>query len=206
MVREIINVIAGGPSIREMNLDMDKVLDTGFTIGVNQSCVDYDVDCALTMDRLFMENRYELLKSKGIETHFRRCAWKLGHTWEQLNLFEGDIESEFMSDKEHILAGNNSGACGINLAYKMRPRKIFLFGFDMRVGTDGRHHHHNEYEWGKKKLSDSKYHHWTKDNRFLNIMNQCREQGIEIFNVSPNSKISHIPKLDWKAYQSVLKT
>lgn len=198
--KALINIIAGGSSVSQFN--MDEVLDTGFTIGVNQSSVDFDVDMAISMDRLFMEGRYKILERKGVPTYFRRCAWKLGYHWDQLELFDGDIKTEFMTDRYGILVGNNSGACAINKAYQLRPKKLFLFGFDM-CAPKGKHHHHKEYEWTPDNVSASKYNYWNK--RFKTIYRQLRDNDIEVFNVSPNSAIKEIPKLDWEGYRNELK-
>lgn len=198
--QDIINIIAGGPSVNYLRTDF--IYEHGFTIGVNESSILNKCDLAISMDRLWMEGRYKQLIENQTPTLFRRCAWKLGHDWEHLELFDGDVKTEFMSDRKGILVGNNSGTVAINKAWQMNPKKVFLFGFDMQVVNKQRHYH-KEYEWAKQKVSDGKYTHWLK--RFKNIYRQFRDKDIEIFNVNPDSAIKEIPKINFDCYMQHVK-
>ena len=76
----------------------------------------------------------------------RRALGKLGGfnptLWPRVNVFECDHHTDELSDAPDQLNGPNSGYCALNLAYKMRPRVVYLFGFDHRPG-----HFHSESEW-----------------------------------------------------------
>jgi hypothetical protein len=53
------------------------------------------------------------------------------------------------TDQVGVLNGTNSGLCGFNLAYQMRPKQILLFGFDMKRGPNGEAHWFPDYPWAK---------------------------------------------------------
>lgn len=203
---ENIIIIAGGPSVGDM--PCHELVDYGYVIGVNESSVLLPCHEALSMDRLWMEARYEALQWKEIPTWFRRCAWKLDVSWPFLELFDGDIHAENMTDKPRKLCGKNSGMCALNLAYQRKPKNVFMFGFDMR--TEGKRHYfydQNELIEAKKKItgkpikanqSGGKYAQWLP--MFSNIARQFSVEGIKVYNVCPQSTIDVFEKIDWKRF------
>lgn len=207
MDKETIIIIGGGPSVKDCH--PETLHEFAFTIGVNEASVLVSCHTAVSMDRLWMEARYELLEAKKIPTFFRRCAWKKGYEWDLLELFNGDVHAESMSDKPGSLFGKNSGVCAVNLAYQKKPKRLFLFGFDMK--TD-QHKNHYFYDPGdlierKRKITDkhvpvkqsgSKYKYWLP--MYTNVARQCKDAGIEVFNVSPDSAIDVFKKINYKEF------
>lgn len=206
---ENIIIIGGGPSIKE--LPETDLRPYGRVIAANESAILMPCDVALSMDRLWMEARYKELAKKEIPTYFRRCAWKLGHSWPALNLFEGNVHVMEMSEESGVLHGKNSGACAINLAYQWRPKNIFLFGFDMKLGPNKTNYFYDDKELidikskneGKKikhNQSNSKYAEWLKQFKF--IRKQVDTAGINVLNVNTDSAIPDFEKITFEEFKS----
>lgn len=196
MAQKTISIIGGGPSIKKM--EIRKVPERTFTIGVNESSILLPTDIAISMDRLWMEGRWEKLKAESRKTYFRVCAWKLRHQWSTLQTFEGDIRDPIMTKEEGKLVGNNSGACALNLAYQMKPEILFLFGYDMRIDTVKEHYWYKDYEWSKPNRSGSKYNYWLE--RFPIIAKQFEDDGIKVYNVNPDSAIKEFEKITFHQF------
>lgn len=210
MDKDII-IIASGPSITDV--PAEELINYGHVIGVNESSILFPCNVAVSMDRLWMEARYEFLEYKQISTYFRKCAWKKGYMWDFLTLFDGDVHSEKMSDERGKLFGKNSGTCAINLAYQMRPKRIFLFGFDMKVNKKKEHYFYDPFDLNERKReitdkkinpnqSDSKYKYWLP--MFNIIAEQCEQAGIDVYNVNQNSAIEVFPKIDWSDFEKLI--
>ena len=201
-----IIIIAGGPSVGTM--PCHELVNYGHVIGVNESSVLLPCHEAISMDRLWMEARYEKLQWAEIPVWFRKCAWKVDANWCHLNLFDGNVHVTGLSDVNGQLFGKNSGMCAINLAYQRRPRRIFLFGFDMRASSKQHYFYNiNQLIDDKKKItnrdikinqSDSKYKEWLP--AFVPISQQLNSAEIKVYNVCPDSAINVFEKIGWKDF------
>ena len=94
----------------------------------------------------------------------------------------------------------NSGAASISLAAQLGVKKIYLLGFDMKVGEKGNQHFHRHYKSGKtnsprdpRKLP---FHRHVRC--FPSIARDAKRLGIEIINLSPDSTIDVFPKMTLK--------
>lgn len=206
---ENIIIVGGGPSIK--GLPLDEISQHGLTIGVNESSVMMPCHIAVSMDRLWMEARYEQLIDLGVTSYFRRCAWKLGYVWEHLRLFNGDIECNAMSDDIDTLTGRNSGQCAMNLAYLMSPKNIFLFGFDMCTDKEGNHYFYDikklndrKREVTDKKIQDKtsagKYKSEPWMRKFHFMADEFKKKNINVYNVSEISTINCYPKINYEEF------
>lgn len=167
----------------------------GLIIGINDSALYLPrCDVAVSMDRLWTENRWDWLCGRKIESYIRVAALKSvpftkDTSW--LHPFECDYKSSEFSTKPGILNGTNSGLVGFNLAYTMMPEVIFLFGFDLRSGPNGEKYWHPDHPWGggtkPKKLVE-----WSKE--FHTAAKQCRTSGIRVINCSSRSLIADFEK------------
>lgn len=199
-----IIIIAGGESVKD--IPADELVNYGHVIGVNESAYLFNCHTAISMDRLWMEARYKELEKKNCITYFRKCAWKKGYIWPRLRLFDGDIHSKHMSMEDGVLAGKNSGDCACNLAYKMKPDEIYLFGFDMRGGyfydqTElTKIKEENEGKKIKINQSDSKYKAWIE--KFNNNAKQFKEAGIDVYNVSPSSALTCFKRIGYGEFRN----
>jgi hypothetical protein len=145
---ETISVVAGGWSVSQIEL----ARIPGTIIAINDSAIHLPrFDIVVSMDRLWTEYRWAELRRLQRPAHIRRAAMKSmpGEKWPWLRLFDCDHTSPVFTDQVGVLNGTNSGLCGFNLAYQMRPRKILLFGFDMKRGPNGEAHWFPDYPWAK---------------------------------------------------------
>ncbi len=84
-----------------------------------------------------------------LQAHFRGQMWtrdkpaavRLG-----LKHVRAENRDGLTTDPSAINTGGNSGYAGINLAYLFGGRELALVGFDMKLASDGRAHHHGNHE------------------------------------------------------------
>ena len=101
--------------------------------------------------------------------------------------------------KGFISWNQNSGAAAINLAVHLGVTKIYLLGFDMKVGPTKRQHWHTHYNSGKKGPRDPRklpFHRHILG--FPKIATDAKRFGVEIINVSPDSAIKSFKKVSLK--------
>ncbi len=188
-------VIGGGASVRKV--DLNKL--SGFVIGVNDSSFHAPVNAAISMDRIFTEYRWEHLKAlgeAGAQVWSRVSAMQnIKGDWPWLTRFACDYTSTVMVDKPATLNGTNSGMCGLNLAYRMRPKRVFLLGFDLCVDERGESYWYPPDPWGKpyRPIPRKHYAAWAKG--YDGPAKQFKEAGIEVLNVSPSSLITAFRKI-----------
>lgn len=177
MVHETIVVLAGGKSASKF--DLQKLQGLGFVIGVNDAAIHAPVDCAVSMDRTWCENRYLKIKKLNIDFYARYEAFlNIQERWPKLKLFQNDRLSNDMTDSEYSLNGINSGFCALNLAYKMKPKRVMALGFDCEKTG----YWYPPYEWQMAKeprgiTSEWSYSQWKKGLPY--IKEQFRHAGIE---------------------------
>lgn len=185
----VVSVVAGGWSF--VGEGWDKCILPGQVIAVNDAAIHLPhPDIIVSMDRLWTENRWDQICARRLPTYLRRAAVQ-NKDWERLpfiQVFECDHETNpvLMSPGPSTLNGTNSGICGINKAYTMRPQEIWLFGFDMQLGPSNQAHWYPPYAWststGPKRLQE-----WST--QFGVIARQCRAAGIKVVNASSRSLI-----------------
>lgn len=195
MAENDIIIIGGGPSV--LDFDINQITPRGLVIGVNDAAIHADVDVAVSMDRLWFENRYQMLLDRELPTYIRRSATQniIERHLEGFNLFECDNESNRMSKDERILNGTNSGMCAVNLAYVWKPKRVWLFGFDMKRADDGRPYWYPPYPWAKPEggTGAKKYAQWA--DQFEDIFLQFADAGIMLMNVNERSAIKGVPQV-----------
>lgn len=174
---DVISIIAGGRSVR--GIDLRRI--PGTRIGVNDSFVHAECDIAVSMDRLWAENRWAALSHEGKPTYLRDAAARnLGEPPPWLTIFSCDISRMDLSEDWKALNGNNSGFCALNIAYLARPRKIFLFGFDMCGG-----YWYPGYSWNPTGTKGGRLRKWSKE--FAVAAKQLTKAGIEVVNVGTSA-------------------
>lgn len=193
-----ISVVAGGWSFSKV--PHSRV--PGYLIAVNDSAYymrrRIGVDEIVSMDRLWSEHRWAWMQMKQTAAYLRRSALKsLPHALqngEWLHTFECDHETSIFSIDPARLNGQNSGICALNRAWLLKPKVLFLFGFDMQNGPAGERHWHPPYPWtaewstGEKKFID-----WTRE--FDLIAQQFKNIGTRVWNVSERTRIRSFPIL-----------
>lgn len=200
MTIEVISVIAGGWSLTEI----DRMRIPGLRIGVNDAAWRLPCTMGVTMDRLFFEGRFDSLVEAYPASHagafyFRKGINKRAPAPNGWIPFDCDHTSATMA-LEYFpscrLNGLNSGICAINLAFRIKPKRVILWGFDMQRGPRGEPYWHAPYTWAKPggATTGGKYLEWTR--AFGEIANQFRSAGIDLVNASPRSLINTIKKVD----------
>lgn len=197
---ETISVIGSGWSLE--GVDLARI--PGFRIGVNDSAWRTPVDLGVTMDRLFFEGRQQQLArefspDKHGAFYYRAGIDKAGVAPPHWVGFDCDHTSAKMSldwAPRTRLNGLNSGICAINLAYRIEPQRVILWGFDMCRSRDGRPYYHEPYPWAKQAgaTTGGKYEEWR--NHFPQILAQFNAAGIELLNASLGSAVTCLKKID----------
>jgi len=180
---DAIVVIGGGSSVKSM--DVNEICKRGYSIGINGSNLSAPVDIGVSMDRRWAETYHNDIVGKPFWLR------KTFHKWPELRSFSCDYESDVFSETDGKLNGRHSGYCGFNLAYQMKPKTIYLFGFDM-----GGNYWHTPYPW-KGKEKDRLYKVWIAG--FEVAKRICDEKGIKVYVVG-DSKINCFPKISYKQF------
>lgn len=197
-----ITIVASGWSVRDISL----AHLCGQIIGVNDAaCHLPAVDIVVSMDRRWTEYRWGWICRRARAAWLRRSAVQnLDYSREVaagwLHVFECDHESTKFSDVPGTLNGTNSGLVALNLAYQLRPSRIFLLGFDMRRDRSGRASWHAPYPWAPSgATSNGKYAAWAK--QFRDAAACFAGIDCDVWNVSPGSAITAFAKMSPAVYR-----
>lgn len=193
-----VTVIAGGWSVR--NVAIDRLC--GLVIAVNDAAYHLPKypDIVVSMDRLWSEYRWDWMQNRAGETWLRRSAVQNLDTraaiearW--LHVYDCDNNSDQFTRRRGWLNGMNSGACALNLAWRLKPRRLFLLGFDMNRDTQGRASWHPPYPWTPPTgaTTNGTYAKWAKS--FNRVALEFAGIGCEVWNVSSTSAIKAFPKM-----------
>jgi len=193
---QTMSIIGGGWSFA--NVDPAKL--PGHVISVNEAAVLLDpqtIHYGVSMDRLWCEHRYSLLKQRKVLMFGRRAAVKNLMDWEDQGfvIFDNDHTSIRFSESMGTLNGTNSGMCALNLAYKMRPKLLYLFGFDHCRSPAGKAYWHEPYPWADPMgaTKPGKYAEWSRQYDAAAAL--FKGYGCQVFNVSPQSSIQVFDKI-----------
>lgn len=198
-----ITIVAGGWSVRDVSL----AHLCGQIIGVNDAAFNLPVvDIVVSMDRRWTEYRWGWICRRARSAWLRRSAVQnLDYSQEAaagwLHIFECDHESTRFSDAAGTLNGTNSGLVALNLAYQLRPSRLYLLGFDMcRDRVTGRASWHAPYPWAPSgATSNGKYATWSK--QFSEAAACFADIGCDVWNVSPASAITAFAKMSPAEYR-----
>ncbi len=189
--KQPVYVLAGGPSIRDQNLEL---LKNKIVVGVNNSYLFGDwVNCCWFGDRRWFHwHKEDLIKFKGL---IYTCAPEDSSYFKNIIIVERDIKKKYgISNNPNKVSWNgNSGSSCIDFCIKMGASTVILLGFDMTISKDHLTHWHGGHPKGSmsNKPASMPY------NRFLNsfkpIKEDCAALGIEVINTSPISKIKEFP-------------
>jgi hypothetical protein len=186
------HIIGGGPSAK--GLDFSKL--RGTVIGVNDSFFNTRCDYVVSIDGRWMRHRWDKLNACDAPGWLRRDSFEkhvgLQRAWPSLTLGDCKVFENGTGPGLHCLHGNNSGLVALNYSYWMGHRKIFLYGFDMGfMGTQK--HWYPDYEWAAKGA----HMYPAFIDQFKGVAKILEEDGIEVFNVSPGSKLECFKKVTY---------
>lgn len=191
-----VTVIAGGYSARRVRTENLP----GLIIAINDCFVHMRraPDVILTMDRLWTEHRWPDIVRSGLPFYCRStCIQNIAgaREYEGLKLYDCDNKTAVFSNDPITLNGTNSGTCGINLAYQLRPTHLFLVGFDMRPGPNGEAHWYPPYPWAPNGATKpGKFATWSRE--FELIKQQFTMLQTNVYNVSDRSLITAFDEMD----------
>lgn len=198
-----ITIVGGGWSVRDVSLNHL----CGQIIGVNDAALHLPVvDIVVSMDRLWSEHRWNWLCRRANETWLRRSAVQrlevskeVAAGW--LHIFNCDHDSASFSSEVDTLNGTNSGLVALNLAWRLRPSRVYLLGFDMRRDERGRASWYAAYPWAQPSgaTSNGKYATWAQE--FSDAARSFADIGCDVWNVSPASAITAFPKMTASEYR-----
>ena len=164
-----IAIIAGGCSAAAVNLA--NLCDRMHVIGVNDAAVYAPVHEVVTMDRLWLENRYEQLVASALPAHFRSGTAKcVDPQPPQFIAYTNNNSLDAgMSKERGHLNGSNSGAVAMNLAYQklasfspcLPNHKVYLIGFDFKLGPGKQKHWYPDHPW-KTSTKPAKLDEWGR--------------------------------------------
>lgn len=202
-----ITIIGGGWSV--LNVALDRLC--GEVIAVNDAAIlAPHWHHAISMDRLWAENRIDQLVLRSTETSPPRKIWLRRSAlqnitnyvkgWPWVQSFECDHTTSIFSATPGRFNGTNTGACALNLAWQLRPQRVFLLGFDMNRDAHGRAYWYPAYPWSSNNgaTTNGKYLSWAQ--QFKGAASAFRRIGCEVFNVSPASAIEAFPKMSPAQY------
>lgn len=196
---DVVSIISGGPSASL--IDLNQV--PGFVIGVNNASLHIPrIDAAVSMDRRWAEAYWPWCNERNengrLEVHLRpNAVLNIPDRPEWLRVYQCDHRMHIMSDEPGRLNGTNSGGIALNLAYQMRPKRLYLFGFDYRPGPK------NEWHWfehtgktdtvGAFSIHANRYRGWAQ--QFSDAGPKFKARGIQVLNVSDISMVTAFPKI-----------
>lgn len=196
-------IIAGGPSAA--GLDFEPLKEHGYILGVNDAAFNAHCHGVISMDGRWMRNRWDKLKDSGLDMFFRKSSvgkW-LGHPeHDKLKPFWVNCLADGLSEQWHTFYAKNSGFMALQYAYLMKPKRIYLFGFDLTT-HQGKEHWYPGYEWRREHKEIKTAKEWAADHDLAAV--QCKAQGIEVFNVSQISIITAYPQIEYREVLQCLK-
>lgn len=187
-----IFIIAGGLSVKNWeNYLKSSLQENVYRLGVNESSLRLLCQGAFTMDRLWFENRIKAIEFSGYDFFMRKQALKQECDYYNLHVVDVDHLTAGLNLSGKYLHGKNSGFAAFNLAVLCKPKRIFLFGFDMKSASANQPHWHENYAWNQKGKASS-YDKWIND---FEVAHEELEGTIDVYNCSDISKIKSFPKL-----------
>lgn len=186
-------VVAGGWTVSQFNTR--ELYRRGHVIGVNDAALWTNVHEALTMDRLWFENRWPYLRAAEVSSVWVRekCDCNVPRktkrdNWRTFRHYAKTVPSTTPGE----LHGGNSGTCAINLAFQRMSvgDRLFLLGFDMCSGPGNEPYWYPSYPWAAP-LGATKSGHFKKwANELEGFAQYATQQQFSVYNVSDRSKIN----------------
>jgi hypothetical protein len=192
-------VIGGGWSVSQFE-QLDELQVLGHVIGVNDAAIHTYVHEAVTMDRLWFENRWAKLRERRLQNVWVRekCDCNVPRkglldNWTTFKHFNTPLPSVLPG----VLHGGNSGTCAINLAFQqmLEGDTLYLLGFDMCNGPNGEPYWYPPYPWARPEGATKPGHfqQWSYD--METFAQFAKAKGFNVYNVSMRSQIKCFPKL-----------
>jgi hypothetical protein len=173
--------------------------------GINDAALWTDVHTCITMDRLWFENRWPYLKAKQVMDIWIREGCDKNVKVHHGKVFK-HLRTDYLQKDEGTLAGSNSGACALNLAYQHSKRgdNIYLLGFDMCKGPNGEPYWYPPYPWTQPAGATKPGHFRDWVVELSRFHAQLLVEGINVYNVTHRSELSVFPKISFDQMKGML--
>lgn len=198
-------IIGGGPSLLDMDWDELRRWnhrDHQYTIAVNEACLTVvpHADIAYWVDaRWYNWNKERLHLCKALKRYTSAHGQSVDYGG--ATFVENANEAPFYTNSKYV-AGLDSGAIAINLAYHCKASTVYLVGFDMHdtpaksQGTGNFHDKHQLKQEGCPRSNHFVPRH-TKMAEFLPQLAEVKAQGFEVYNCTPHSALKCWPHIPW---------
>ncbi|MHB2169956.1 hypothetical protein [Alsobacter sp. R-9] len=180
-------VVAGGPSVREVDVER---LRGRRVVVVNSSFLRVPFADALFFGdaRWFTHNRRDLVAFPGeiwtvasvASDKVRKCR-------------RYDVSIGLSLNRDGVVMGRTSLQATINFVVLRGARKIVLVGADMQAAPDGATHHHAPHPWPQRPGC------WDDQMKFMAPMVEpLARLKVEVRNCSPVSRLPWWPKISFE--------
>jgi hypothetical protein len=119
------------------------------------------------------------------------------YDWVKTMIRDSKHTKGISSNPKAVSWNNNSGSAAISIAVHAGAKRIFLLGFDMKLGTDKAQHWHNQYH-RMENMNPRKVMHLPFDRHLMGfpiIAKDAQRLGVQIINVCPDSRIEEFKKV-----------
>lgn len=205
-----IFVVGGGWSVGKH--DHTAIYNRGRIYGVNDAAIWLNnVDVAVTMDRLWFQSRWPILRVKRIPEVWVRqkcdCNVKRNDDRDNWKTYTHEHKPE-LSERVGHLYGSNSGTCAINLAFQQsKPEdNIFLLGFDMCRSPTGEPYWYPPYSWAKQQgaTGNSRYKEWSQEFGLISAWLEKRHRYMYV--VGHESALTKVRKISYEDMKAMVCT
>ena len=182
-------LVAGGSSLSGFDFGRLAELDA-WLVGINESIFYAPrCDCGVSVDRRFVEKRFDRLQEKIAGGMEMVAACGDGHRCDGMTVLTRRLTNRLSDRPTEIITCGTSGYGALNIAYLKRARRILLLGFD--YSHDGAHYY-PDYEWHRPPKRADCWHFWAKF--YSSTKAQLDAAKVEVFNASPGSTITAFPR------------
>jgi hypothetical protein len=215
-------IIGGGPSVPQLfevppkiiNNVLDGVepvsayspylepLHTKHVVGINAAfLIGNWIDAVFFGDsKFFLKYMKELQQFHGLKVCCASNAARFA--WVKYLQRDGRKPYGISSDSSKVSWNQNSGAAAISMCVHSGAKRIFLLGFDMKLGAGNSQHWHTLYRDLRKVNGNRHLQNRLPFRRHLKgfplIAEDAKRMGVEIYNVCPDSAIESFPKVHIK--------
>ena len=184
-----IMIVASGPSAGVTPVEIAK--DRCHTIAINTSVEMVPwADILFACDYQWWENRNGEPDFNGLRLSSARRACE---NYDNIHMVKCNRNEDrfLVQNTGEVGWGGNSGYQALNLAAQMRPSRIYLVGYDMRL--DYGLHWHGDHPEPMHNPQEKNLKRWKRC--LEQAHKSCRNMGIEVINCSLHSALRAYPKM-----------
>ena len=182
-------IIGGGPSLREFDFNR---LKGRYTIGCNSAFLLGSQICSLCFfsDPQWFDAFFNSLCQFGgrIVTHCEEIPDYHPWVWKMDRIEDG-------LHKDALGYGGNTGCGAINLALILGARRVFLLGFDMKLGKGTQMNWHN-HRCEPANTDPELFSKFVAGFKVVHDQLPVKFPGCEVINLGPDSELPFFPRMN----------